>query len=123
MNDARPSVEVEPMESIDTAGASLWISCHGYESRSIAHLKLLPVAGCRRVSVGFLTAGQDASAEQLDAIQVRRASLQHNGFRTPVVDDAGFEQIVKQELFDTRSRNCRVIADISSMSRSRIASL
>ena len=123
MSDAKRRVEVESIESIDAAEAFLWVSCHGFESRSIAHLRSLPVEGYRRVSIGFLTAGQDASAEQLDAIQLRRATLRHNGFDTPVVDDVGFEQIVKQELLHAPSRNCRVIADISSMSRSRIASL
>jgi hypothetical protein len=115
---------VQTLVSLDPGPADLWISAHGYESRSTAHLELLRIAANRRVSFGFSHQGDGATPEIEAGILRRRQQLQTAGYETPIVDDSGFDAFVSNELFGQReSRRLRVIADISSMSRARMATL
>jgi hypothetical protein len=88
-------------------------------------LGLTHVSAPRKISYGFdfpdLTTDPVVGSRIIGA----REKLTDAGFAVPVTDDTGFEMSVRQELLDIEKshRPCRVIADISSMSRSRIAAL
>lgn len=104
--------------------ADLWISCHGYESRSIAHLDALSVRTKERVSFGFPFPDAGGDNDTSQRIVRARSKLTASGFEVDVVDDAGFESAVQQKVASLAQRGGhRLVADISSMSRSRMASL
>ncbi len=109
---------------VDHAGADLWISCHGYESRSTKHLEFTSVPAQLRISFGFEFPDVQEDAEVASRLAEARDRLVHAGFKVIVAGDAEFERIVNDELqrLDFTSPP-RVVADISSMNRSRIASL
>ncbi|WP_200227298.1 hypothetical protein [Rubrivivax gelatinosus] len=101
-----------------------WLSCHGYESRSVAHLDMLEFNAQRRVSLGFNFPAASEDNEASKRVALARRRLGEAGYETPVVDDVAFEAIVRSELSKlTELSGQSVAADISSMSRSRIAAL
>lgn len=116
------SVSVEGLPSSDVP-ISLWLSCHGYEERSIAHLDLKPRA-VRLISAGFEFPGTGDGTKAGERVSERRALLQSNGYETPVVDDRAFDGLIQAALRDADSGTepLHVLADISSMNRTRIAS-
>lgn len=121
MSTLRLSVEGRQLPDSDYG---CWLSCHGYESRSVAHLDLLVLNAERRISPGFEfpVATEDNDASKRVALARRR--LQQAGYETPIVNDEGFEAVVRRELSRLASASSRTLAaDISSMSRSRISAL
>ncbi len=121
---SRLSVSVEALPDLIIDPHSLWISCHGYESRSTHHLEVLPVGKGGRISCGFDFPSEDHDSDVGRRISTARQQLREAGFETPVTDDAGFEELVGGRLASALGVNgYHVVADISSMSRARIASL
>src|SRR5689334_17472517 len=104
----------------DVDGADLWLSCHGYESRSIAHLEHLRQTAHRKRSFGFDFPNESADTDVHQRMTSAHDKLQKAGFDAVLTDDAGFEANIKEELALLPSnRKCRIAADISSMNRSR----
>ena len=108
------------------ATSSLWLSCHGYDSRSVLHLDVIPTVAPRRLSLGFDFPDPEGDEENaafrlLDA----HARLRDGNFDVRIVDDVEFEQIVSTEILSLNNGKERplVTADVSSMNRTRIASL
>lgn len=117
-------ISVEQPANLESHEPDLWVSCHGYESRSISHLELPKIDGARRISFGFNF--PDFASEPLAAERIlsARTRLADEGYEVPIVDDATFEFVVRKELaLLAERRPYRLRADVSSMSRSRIASL
>ena len=116
-------ISVEAIEELGPTGVDLCLSCHGYESRSTAHLTLDSLASAdRRVSFGFDFPQVEADSDVAARISDARKRLTAAGFSTPIADDRAFERTVKEELQSLeKRRRCRLAVDISSMSRSRIA--
>jgi len=85
---------------------------------------MVRVNSLRKLSVGFdfPLLGEEASVSQ--RIALARQRLAAAGFETPVADDAAFETLIRAEILGIpRTSRCRIVADISSMNRSRIAAL
>src|SRR4051812_29942014 len=102
----------------DADGADLWLSCHGYESRSIAHLEHLRLTVDRKRTFGFDFPNEHADADVRKRIAVAHDKLREASFDPVQTDDDGFEAYVKAELSLLPShRKCRIVADISSMNR------
>jgi hypothetical protein len=104
--------------------AALWVSCHGYESRSTAHLDRANVAAPRRVSYGFPFPSTSDGTEAAERIFIARRRLADAGFEVPVVEDREFERSIQENLAELpqAARNY-LVADISSMSRARMSAL
>lgn len=107
--------------------ADLWISCNGYESRSIQHLGLPPLDCASRLSVGYRFPSRETAAPSaiLDRIDRARVALSAAGFQVAILDDDEFDGLVRDSLNRAWSSrpSIRVVVDISSMNRSRIASV
>jgi hypothetical protein len=116
-------LSIDGRDSLDTS-YGCWMSCHGYESRSVAHLDLLSLTVDRSVSAGFEFPHAAEDNETSRRVALARQRLQEAGYHTPVVNDEGFESTVREELSRLASLSKpTVIVDISSMSRSRISAL
>jgi len=106
------------------ANVSLWISCHGFEARSTRHLHLPRVSARRMISFGFGFPSTDEHPELADRLEHARDDLSRAGFELLVTNDGEYERIVKDALDQlSSSERPLVVADISSMNRTRIASL
>jgi hypothetical protein len=117
------AVEVNSIGALP-ASADLWISSHGFESRSIAHLDRIRTHCSRSVSFGFEFPKATDPGEPGKRVAAARDALNKDGFETPVGSDAEFDEFLRGAVEKlSRRKRCRVIADISSMSRSRIASV
>lgn len=103
----------------------LWLSCHGYESRSVKHLELLDPPVDRKLSFGFEFPGPDDSEDIAARLAAERVALEGAGFDIRIVGDTEFEEQVRHEFSDIARATVRplIVADISSMNRSRIAGL
>ena len=118
-----PTLSIDGRESPDLS-YGFWLSCHGYESRSVAHLDLLSLKADRRLSPGFEFPNASEDSETSRRVALSRKRLQQAGYRTPVVNDEGFESSIRDELSRLDSLSSQTVAaDISSMSRSRISAL
>jgi hypothetical protein len=119
-----PRICVESLSALREAEASLWVSCHGYESRSAAHLGLVRTTALRKLSCGFDFPASELDSEAGKRVADARARLRTDGFDVPVVDDPGFDALIREELGrSVRDGSAHIVADISSMNRARIASL
>lgn len=120
---SKPTIEIKAFETLELgAPIDLLVTCHGYESRSTAHLGMTMGDVNRRISFGFDFPSEDD--ESFGRISVARDKLMDAGFEVYVLDDEGVERRLRNELAALPSdRNVRVVADISSMNRGRIASI
>jgi hypothetical protein len=119
-----PHISVQHLAKWDSGPASLWISCHGYESRSIAHLDAIKIPASRKLSCGFNFPDVNVDSVVSRRIVGARHRLAEAGFAVRISSDSEFETIVRQELGELdRQGRCRVVVDVSSMSRTRIAAL
>ena len=118
-----PRFSVDGRQVLDSS-YGCWLSSHGYESRSVAHLDLLALSADRRISPGFEFPVATEDSEPSRRVAFARQRLQEAGYETPVVNDEAFESVVRHELSQLESASSRtMVADISSMSRSRISAL
>lgn len=120
---SQPRLSVEGRHSLESS-YGCWISSHGYESRSVAHLDLPSLRADRRISPGFEFPSATEDSDSSRRVALARQRLQQAGYETPVVNDEGFEAAVRNELSQLASLSSpTLVADISSMSRSRISAL
>lgn len=88
-------VLVKQVEKLETDSESLWISCHGYESRSCQHLdKNLSEGDFRKFSYGFdfPKPGDNPVVDQ--RLEEHETRLRTAGFATQVCNDFDFDQEV-----------------------------
>lgn len=119
------AAKVEDPPPIEDGLIDYWISSHGYESRSVKHLEFDQSNVTRSISFGFDVELADANEDVAARVENERRLLLSRGFELLNTDDDGFEIAVRSGLddFAGSGRRPRVVADISSMNRTRIASL
>lgn len=104
--------------------AHLWLSCHGYESRSIQHLDLGVAGADSKLSVGFDLPEVDHGGKVRSKLRSKQQRLKDAGFEVLITDDDGFDNLVQSRIKGlVTEEHPHVVADISSMNRTRIASL
>jgi len=125
MTISNHSLTVESLASLGHEPVDLWLSCHGYESRSVAHLEHVGLSARRMISYGFDFPTPSTEEPVGRRILAARERLIGAGFTVIVANDTQFDESVRAELqlVSSLGYKTRVLADISSMSRSRIASL
>lgn len=124
LNRAVQGVDVVECPPLD-APPDLFVSCHGYESRSVKHLQVAMLRSARAVSFGFEFPGPDDGIETTERLEAERRSLLEAGHEVLIVDDELFEARLRDEVFAAGKGVARphIVADISSMNRTRIGAL